>query len=58
MAAIIPAVVGALGAAALSKSSKVSAPAPRDYGTEGANTLADQIALSPQLYEAEKTYRP
>lgn len=46
------------GTIAGAKQGKVTAPPPRDYGTEGQETLADQIALSPQLFAAEKEYRP
>lgn len=61
MAAIIPLLAGAaLGSALSSKGGggSVQAPAPRDYASEGRDTLQAQIDLAPQLFAAEQQFRP
>lgn len=39
-------------------STTVESPPPRDYGEETRDTLEAQVALAPQLYSSEATYRP
>lgn len=62
MAAVLPALIGGAlaggGALLGSRAARVRPPPPRDYGAEGRNTLADQIALAPQLFAAEQQFRP